>query len=717
MKDYVKALLIMHFLTYVTVAFDIPILRQVVCFFYVTFVPGFVIIKVLKLESERIDSILFSVGLSIAFLMFAGLIMGELFHIFGVSKPLSTIPLTITISGLTLSLLLIGCREDLVTSANSSPILRLKTEIIPLRAIFLAFFPVLGIIGALWGNTFLLLVMIVGIVILYGLSVSSRTVPSKLYLLIIFVISVALLFHTSLISRYFMGWDIHLENYVFRSTEIKGYWNPPGVGVYGETTRIASVLTTTILPTVFSLILDTEAEMIFKIIYPLIFSLVPLVLYRTYESQMSKKFALLSVFFFMSTPYVFYGAEPLSLARQMIGELFFVLSMFLLVDKRIPVQKKRILFLIFGAALVVSHYALSYFYIFLVVSTFIFMRKWRSHVFSRELLNTASVLLLLAMIFSWYLYVSDAPLVKITEDFKKVYTNFVSDLFNPQARSPQVATLASPPQNIVSVIHRIVFYIQNFFIIIGVAELILKGKKKEIDSKYRSMSIFSMFVMVACLAVPYLATAFELTRFYAITMIFLAPFFVLGGETVINRIKKEAMPLINKRKWSGAIPYKSLVLQLVSVILIASFLFEVGFIGHITNTYPTSVSLDKERRKTLNDLGIRTGSYSLYLPDQDVLSAVWLSEYMSEVLKVYADEDSRYYVLVSYGLIPWDQSYPLLVYPVAEHGRYAYLRSVNVVEGLVVNPTLSNLSDISPALDSSNKIYSNGASEIYYLPG
>lgn len=63
MKDYVKALLITHFLTYVTIVFDIPILRQVVCFFYLTFVPGFLVLKVLKLESKMIDIILFSVGL------------------------------------------------------------------------------------------------------------------------------------------------------------------------------------------------------------------------------------------------------------------------------------------------------------------------------------------------------------------------------------------------------------------------------------------------------------------------------------------------------------------------------------------------------------------------------------------------------------------------------------------------------------------------------
>lgn len=714
MKDYVKALLITHILTYVTIGFDIPILRQAVCFFYLTFVPGFVILKVLKLESKRIDVILFSVGLSIAFLMFTGLVMCELYSIFGVSKPLSTIPLIIAMSSITLSLLLVGCRQDLVISADSNLTSRLKTETISLRAVFLVFLPLLSIIGALWGNTLILLIMIIGIAMLYGLSVSSRIVPSKLYFLIIFVISIALLFHTSLISKYLMGWDIHLENYVFRSTEIKGYWSPPGVGVYSDTARFESVLSITILPTVYSLLLDISGEVIFKVIYPLIFCLVPLVLYRIYEVQTSKIVALLSVLFFMSNSYGFFGVEPLSLGRQMIAELFLVLSIFLIVEKKIPMQKRRALFLIFGAALVVSHYALSYFYIFLIVFTFILLRKWRS----RELLSAVSVLLLFTMIFSWYLYVSDAPLMKLTNDFRRVYYNFFADVFNPDARAPQLSTLTSSPTGIISLIHRIVFYVQNFFIVIGVAELIVKGKKTEFDSKYRLMSIMSMFVLVLCLAIPYLAVSFQLTRFYAITIIFLAPFFILGGETVFNWVKKTAIPFIHKFSHKlGSSSHRGLTLKLVSVVLIASFLFDVGLIDHIAGTYPESYSLDADRRRISKDLNIRMGFYVVYALEQDVLSAVWLSEYMNETCWVYADRDSRLHVLLSYGLIPLEQSYPLFHFLVAEHVGYVYLRRLNVVNGLIVTPGMvCNISEISSSLDTGNKIYSNGASEIYWPP-
>ncbi|MGD8506729.1 MAG: DUF2206 domain-containing protein, partial [Candidatus Bathyarchaeota archaeon] len=500
--------------------------------------------------------------------------------------------------------------------------------------------------------------------------------------------------------------DIHLENYVFRATESRGYWSPPNLGVVGALShaRFESVLSITILPTVYSLLLDVEGEIIFKIIYPLIFSLVPLVLYRIYEVQMRRSVALFSVFFFMSSPYAFFGAEPLSLGRQMVGEFFLVLSIFLLVDKSMSEQKQRVLFLVFGAALVVSHYALSYFYVFLVVLTFLLLRKWRS----RKLLSAVSVLLLLTMTFLWYLYISDAPLIKLTEDFRRIYYNFIEDLLNPAARAPQLSTLSSPPPSIVSLIHRIVFYVQNLLIIIGVIQLIAKRTKTEIDSKYRLMSIISMGILVSCLAIPYLATSFQLTRFYAITIIFLSPFFVLGGESVFNWITKTL---------HVSLPRKTNVLQLVSIVLIICFLFSVGFVDHIAGTYPESLSLDKEGRKTSDDLGIRMSYYDTIIPEQDVFSATWLSKHMNTSSIVYADTVSRDGVLNSYGLIPLYESYSIFAYSVEMRDSYVYLRYVNVVEEVVITPKVSNLSLISSALDFSNKIYASGASEIYSSPG
>jgi uncharacterized membrane protein len=73
---------------------DIPILREIIVFIFLSFIPGFVILKLFKLkEISFIDTVLFSVALSIASLMFMGLLVNEFYIFLGLSQPLSTLPL------------------------------------------------------------------------------------------------------------------------------------------------------------------------------------------------------------------------------------------------------------------------------------------------------------------------------------------------------------------------------------------------------------------------------------------------------------------------------------------------------------------------------------------------------------------------------------------------------------------------------------------------
>jgi uncharacterized membrane protein len=52
-----------------------------------------------------------------------------------------------------------------------------------------------------------------------------------------------------------------------------------------------------------------------------------------------------------------------------------------------------------------------------------------------------------------------------------------------------------------------------------------------------------------------------------------------------------------------------------------------------------------------------------------------------------------------------------------ETGSYTYLRSFNVLNGLVAKESgYFNLSDLYPPLSENSKIYSNGASDIYFAP-
>ena len=104
-KLFLITLLFLQLTFCVSILFDVPVARQVIGFFILTFFPGYIIIKILKLnELCRVETIVFSVGLSIAFLMITGLIVNELCPLIGISRPLSIMPLTITLN----SFILIG---------------------------------------------------------------------------------------------------------------------------------------------------------------------------------------------------------------------------------------------------------------------------------------------------------------------------------------------------------------------------------------------------------------------------------------------------------------------------------------------------------------------------------------------------------------------------------------------------------------------------------
>ena len=95
------------------IGIQIPILRQFIGFIYLTFVPGILILRILKLHKlGNIETLLYTVGLSIATLMFTGFFMNMLYPFFGISGPISFVPLIVTISVVVLILCVLCYMRD-----------------------------------------------------------------------------------------------------------------------------------------------------------------------------------------------------------------------------------------------------------------------------------------------------------------------------------------------------------------------------------------------------------------------------------------------------------------------------------------------------------------------------------------------------------------------------------------------------------------------------
>ena len=90
---------LMQSVALITLILDIPFAQQIAGFFFFTFTPGLVLMRLLRINrDDNTESILAAVGLSLAFLMLVGFTVNLLGTIGVLSEPLSIGSLAITIN-------------------------------------------------------------------------------------------------------------------------------------------------------------------------------------------------------------------------------------------------------------------------------------------------------------------------------------------------------------------------------------------------------------------------------------------------------------------------------------------------------------------------------------------------------------------------------------------------------------------------------------------
>jgi uncharacterized membrane protein len=715
--------LLAHALLFGVIVYNIPILRQIITFLYLSFVPGLVLVKILKLSSLKFEEkILFTIGLSLVFLIFVGFIVNGLLLAIGVSIPLSSASLSISFFFLTLSLSFFAYHKDSNSSQNDVDGLSGCTLFNLAPKVILIIPVVLGVFGSRYTNVCLLSLMIVSILALYGMTLfinkKSVNIFSNNYL--IFLASIALIVQAVLTSRYIMGWDANAEYFVFKSVIDDGHWSQVSTETnFIPTVNLSGMLSVTILPAVYYYFMNCSGELVFKTLYPFIFSLVPVVLYKIYRKQLSRNSSILSVMFFISGSSVFYGAEPLSINRQIIATFFLVLSISVMLEKRLSVDKRRLLLIVFGGGLIVSHYSLTFIYLFLILSIFTISRfkRYEDRLSGyKHLFDFKCMVLLFLLSLLWYSF-NGSILSSVTNSIRFIVSNFLQDLGALSTRGLSGAHPAGSNINFAGDIYRVFYLVVNLFLAIGILEstvgLLKKVKESSMDSGYQLMSIASSFILSLCLFIPNLAPSLNFSRFYAIALLLLSPFFVMGGELMINtagvfwRRMTQKRFVINTRKASEIVLY---------VVLVGYFFSQSGLINIVLGAAPLYFPLDYSRASTSLDPVIQKNFNAIYIPEQDVFSASWFSSHKVDTAAVFADRVSGVHVLVSYGLIPENLIFQITNATIPQQGSYIYMSSLNIVNGLITTaPSSFNISEISTLLNQNCLVYTNGNSVLSYV--
>jgi uncharacterized membrane protein len=737
-RGYFLFLISILIITGLVILLDIPVLRQLFGFVFLTFVPGFFLLYILKLHKlDSVEKIVLSVGLSVAFLMLFGLVVNGSLLAVGYARPLSTTSLLISFGTATIVLAIIAyVRNKGITLSFSN--FKLNTGekaflIVP------ALLPLLSIAGMRLmnltdSNALLMALLFLIPAYVIFISFSNRKVSKKVYPAAIFLIGISLLLMYSLRSNHIIAGDTHKEYFMLLATLDNLHWSQLGFGT------LDACLSITLMPAIYQAFLNINPEFLFKLIFSLMASILPLVVYLLSKKYIGSFYGFLASVFFMSQ--IVFLWTPIY-SRAVIAALFFALAIWVLFHDGISEFSKRALFIVFVASIIVSHYGVTYATFSALLLSWIGMQILFSitsrqkglttlptgnpategdppaflsqgsppHGSNRTAYKAAAlkpsqtqlgrgititvVALFLAMLFFWYSQMTGPSFVS---GVRLTYHTFISwKWFLAEEASGQAVqaafgktyTYTAVPQRIEFVFSwlTIIFIATGVLTTIGrfkaMASIPQAGHKKpdfllkRFEAEYLMLSIACCVLLVATVIFPLISKYYGDARVYFQMMVPLSIFFVIGGITVARYLK--------------ARPY-----WVILVILMPYFLCTTGAMCQVFG-FPRAFTLNSEGPL-----------YHQYTSDEASYAAKWIGGYSEEGITIYATSHSKN-VLLSQGRIPYSQTDSSLI-PRCEQGKqidgYVYLRDSELVDGGLA-------AEYPDMFAEKSKIYSSGRSEVY----
>lgn len=673
-----------------------PFLRQFIGFIYISFIPGVLVVRILKLKKvETIDSLIYSLGFSIIFLMFTGFTLNSLCPIIGIRGPFSEKVLILSIDLLVLLLCLINYSQGETVSKN--PYIHLNKLFAP-STLILLFIPFLSIVGTYYVNfhnsNFFLMIMFVFIAILFMLAVNDKFIFKDLYGFMIYLTAISLLFHMSLISMYIMGADVHIEYYYSNLVLSQKYWDST---LYGNYNAMLSVVM--LLP-IYSIVCKLDLTWVIKIIYPLLFSFLPLALYSIYKKQIGEKYAFISVFYFMSI--ITFYTEMISLTRQQIAEILLSIIILTMIREEEAI-KKRFMLIIFIFGLTVSHYGISY--LIIIFGVFIFLiNRYGLRRHTSEIFRPFFLLVFTVFALSWYIYTTSGSLLgTILNIFNHIFNTIGTEVMSTAA----TIVVTNDSNYYSGVILKILYLISQFLIVIGLLGVVYgelsEKKKTNFNNDYLSFSTIFLAVLISSLFTS--STGMNIHRLFHIASITLSPFVVIGYMTLVDFLKKSFEKISINCHFSNP----KFLLNMFSIILILYLLLNTGFIQELIKEEPKSLALSQTRMQDNEKIN---NFYATFTNEFDVQGVTWITNYRNKTLNLYSDLSTKRLIFQSYGGMVPDTCVLKPINNNIKGNPYIYLSYLNTKYGLMNGQYLFSeywdIGNIAPLLNARNVIYSNG---------
>lgn len=298
-----------------------------------------------------------SLGLSTTITMVLGLMLSFLGPLVGIAKPLTPMPLTLTLAAVMGGLLAASIAKHRPMFIPPFDRSRLSVRALILAGWF-TLIPITAVMGALSINNHgpailaalsMALMAVLPLIILWR----QRADLTEIIPYAIYATSLGLLLGTSLRGTNITGHDIVQEYQVFQLTATNGIWNMNFLrDAYN------ACLSITILPTIWQKLTGLADPYIYKLMAQIVFAMLPVVIYLTAKRFSGRRQAFLAALVFMTFPV--FLQDMSMLVRQEAA--FFLLSLALMTvfDPELRARPKSALTLILLGGMIISHYSTSY---------------------------------------------------------------------------------------------------------------------------------------------------------------------------------------------------------------------------------------------------------------------------------------------------------------------------------------------------------------------
>lgn len=368
---------------------------------------------------------------------------------------------------------------------------------------------------------------------------------NKYYPLFIYLVGLLAIWQTTSMGKGLVGSDIWNEFYFVRQSVL-----------YGWDHTIQSLSNASLInPLSIILVnyLQIDIFILFKYVYPAIFALVPVILYLSFKKQMQESKAFIASLFFVVIPT--YSLEIAGIAKSQIAEVFLALFVLILVSDLKIVIKSCFLFVI-AVLCIMFHYTVGIILLgyFLGIIAFgamgklvrikNFDTKWHLGIslipviiFAVAYFNFAGDGILLTTVktiatWSQSNVLPASPAVIVNQVIPSTNQTVVQEipqkfyLFNQPSMVRAGIGLDFIDASVLGKVFRILQYLTELLIVLGAIWIIFKSKS--FRSEFVAGIVSALALLALCVFFPNFAAIANMTRFYHLSLFFLAPCLVFG---------------------------------------------------------------------------------------------------------------------------------------------------------------------------------------------